>query len=267
MESSGFAPRLASRVTANVAAMQAVLPRVCFVGRETTQWREIRRNIEYRHITVCDAENVDQVLDLYSPTSLDLIIVSEHGERLLPHEVCSDLRFRGYAGSVLVITGANDRVDPILALENGADAWIPTDVDPRTAVAQIRALLRRADKLPTVASLTHGISSLRVGDCVLCTLTRECSVGGQLIHLSSREFQLLWILASRADSVVSRDELARLLGHMDALPTTRSIDCYVARVRRRLGDLYGKQIKTIRAVGYMLTVKSLASPRPVASGA
>ena len=248
---------------AHAVANRAALPRVCYVGLETAQWSEIRGSIEHRHIDVCDVLNFDQVLEQYSPASPDLIIVSETGESLPPHEVCGDLRRRGYTGSVLVITGADDPVDRILALESGADAWAPADIDSRTAVAQIRAMLRRTDKAPTATRQDENISSLRIGDCYLCSLSRECMVGGELVHLAGREFQLLWILATHAGKVVSREEVARLLGPGDVLPTSRAIDCYVARVRKRLGRSHGKYIKTIHAAGYMMCTTSLSDQMPV----
>jgi two-component system, OmpR family, response regulator RstA len=106
-----------------------------------------------------------------------------------------------------------------------------------------------------------------VGDCQLSSLSRECMIGGQLVHMAGREFQLLWILAIRAGKVVSREEMARLLGPPDVPPTGRAVDCYVARVRRRLGHSYGKYIKTIHAAGYMLCATSLADQALVVSDA
>ena len=150
---------------AQSGARRAALPRVCYVGLETAQWSNIRGSIEHRHIDVCDVLNFDQVLEQYSPTSPDLIIVSESGESLLPHEVCGDLRRRGYSGPVLVITGANDPVDRILALESGADAWASADIDPRTAVAQIRAMLRRTENALAITIQDENISSIKIGDC------------------------------------------------------------------------------------------------------
>jgi two-component system, OmpR family, response regulator RstA len=271
MEASSLATHLSASASppalAHAAARRVVHPRVCYIGHETAQWMEIRRSIEQRNIDVCDALNFDEVVEQYSRAAPDLIIVSENGESLLPHEVCSDLRRRGYSGPVLVITGANDPVDRILALENGADAWAATDIDPRTAVAQVRALLRRSDKLPTSTHQDDGVSSLKVGDCQLSSLSRECMIGGQLVHMAGREFQLLWILAIRAGKVVSREEMARLLGPPDVPPTGRAVDCYVARVRRRLGHSYGKYIKTIHAAGYMLCATSLADQALVVSDA
>lgn len=265
MESSGLAAHSSTHVSMSPTARRLVLPRICFVGHQTEQWAEIRCSIESRHIDVRDVLNFDQVLEQYSSKAPDLIIVSENGESLPPHEVCSDLRRRGYAGPVLVITGVSDPVDRILALESGADAWAPANIDPRTAVAQIRALLRRADNVSASIQEDGDTMSIKIGDCQLCNLSRECIVDGQLVHLTGREFQLLWVLAQRTGKVVSREEIARLFGADGLLPTGRAIDCCVARVRKRLGRVYRKYIKTIHGTGYMMSSTSLHNQTSVAS--
>jgi DNA-binding response OmpR family regulator len=237
---------------------QVALPRIFHVGDATAQWAEIRRSIERRYLAVCDVTNLDQVIDLDSLAAPDLIVVGDSGEASLPHEVCNDLRVRGYSGPILVITGADDPVDTILALESGADAWMPPDVDPHTAVAQIRALLRRADAAPSMAGEQNGDTDfLQVGDCVLRARSRECVIGGREVSLTECEFQLLWTLAEHAGTVVSRTELSRALGHPDASLASRVVDCHVSRLRKRMGSVYGMHIKTIRASGYMLSKRFL----------
>lgn len=245
---------------------QRALPRICHIGDETAQWSEIRRSMAQRNLGVSDSVRVDRALQRYAPDFPDLMIVSESEspQLQLPHEVCGDIRRNGYTGPILVVAGASDPVEPILALENGADAWVPMDADPRTAVAQIRALLRWFENAaPPAANQSEDAADLlRVGAFVLSYGSRECVVGGELVSLTGCEFQLLWVLAARAGTVVNRDELMHLLGQTEAQtesqPQSRSIDSCVARLRKRLGTAHGKCIKTVRSVGYMLSKTSIA---------
>lgn len=236
-------------------------PRVCHIGHATAQWMEIRRSMAQRNIEVCDVIHVDRLLERYAPQFPALIIVSESEEAQSLHEVCGGIRRDGYTGPMLAITGVNDPVDSILALESGADACVPMDADPRTAVAQIRALLRWSDNSATALRPSDNtpdlpLDMLRVGDCVLHANSRECEIGGELVKLSGGEFQLLWLLAARAGTVMTREELTSALRQNGAHPSRRSIDCYVARLRKQLGSA-GKHIKTIRSTGYLLSKRFL----------
>jgi DNA-binding response OmpR family regulator len=245
------------RFSAQTESRLVAPPRICHIGHATAQWVEIRRNMAHRNVEVCDVVDVDRLLEQYSRQTPALIIVSESEELQSPHELCGDIRRDGYTGPLMAITGANDPVDSILALESGADVCLPTDADPRAAVAQIRALLRWSDN--SMPPLNHHEDGdvLRIGDCVLRYSSRECEMGDDHVDLSGCEFQLLWKLATHAGTVVSREELRLVLGHDGSRPSSRSVDCYVARLRKQLGQTGGKHIKTIRSVGYLMSKRFL----------
>lgn len=231
-----------------------LVPRICHIGHATAQWMEIRRNMAQRNVEVFDVVDVDRLLEQYSQRTPALIIVSESEESQMPHELCGDIRRDGYTGPLMAITGAHDPVDSILALESGADVCLPTDADPRAAVAQIRALLRWSDHTaPSASEADNTDDVLRIGSLTLRYSSRECEIGDDHVDLSGCEFQLLWKLATHAGTVVSREELRLVLGHDGSRPSSRSVDCYVARLRKELGQAGGKHIKTIRSVGYLIS--------------
>ena len=79
-------------------------------------------------------------------------------------------------------------------------------------------------------------------------------MAGQLIDLTTAEFDLLWLLASRVGDVVTRDDIYRTLRGIEYDGLDRAIDLRVARLRRKLGD-EGKQprlLKSVRGIGYLL---------------
>jgi DNA-binding response OmpR family regulator len=247
-----------ARFSAQTEPRPSVPPRICHIGHATAQWMEIRRSMAHRNVEVCDVLDVDRLLEQYFVQTPALIIVSESEESQSPHELCGDIRRDGYTGPLMAITGANDPVDSILALESGADVCLPSDADPRAAVAQIRALLRWSDHSAVPANQADAAEDvLRVGDLALRYSSRECEFGSDHVDLSGCEFQLLWKLATHAGTVVSREELRLVLGHDGARPSGRSVDCYVARLRKQLGHAGGKHIKTIRSVGYLISKRFL----------
>jgi two-component system, OmpR family, response regulator RstA len=237
--------------------------RVCHIGSPTAQWTEIRRGVERRHLAASDARNVDELLDSFSLESIDLIVVSAADDSEPPHEICGEIRHRGYMKPIIVITDAGDSIDPILGLESGADAWISSDTDARMAIAQIRALLRQTQRLSVpVCSSTDPVGTLTVGNFLLCARSHELLIDEQQFYLSGAEFELLWILAENAGEVVSREDIVEILDRSQAPPKSRIINTSIARLRKRLGAPHASRIKTIRSAGYMLSVAPYINMRP-----
>lgn len=146
---------------------------------------------------------------------------------------------------VLMLTARGEDIDTVLGLELGADDYINKPVSPRVLVARLRAILRRA-QLETDKSVTELV------DLNLNETTREVSVSGEIVTLTSAEFNLLLLLIKNAGQVVTKETLAAE-GLGSALQSyDRRIETHIAQIRRKLGPLEndGERIKTIRGVGY-----------------
>ncbi len=165
-------------------------------------------------------------------------------------EVCQAVRPH-YAGPIIVLTARGSDVDHVLALEFGADDFIPKPAQPRVVLAHIKAILRRVRS----AVPPQFKSELRFGKLRIDLLSRSVFTGATELTLTTAEFDLLWLLASRAGQVLSRNDIKihlRGIGH-DGLD--RSIDMRVSRLRKLLGDDTGepKRIKTVRGRGYLFS--------------
>lgn len=225
---------------------------VVYVGKQFPRWAEIKHSLAGRRLEVIDSGDPRELLAAAALARYDLIIVGESDARREPHELCVEIRQQGYRGPLLLLTNPNDPIGRILGLENGADAWVATDADTRSCVAQMRALLRRPP--PPV----HGLpNTLRVGTFVLNPASREVAAGRTRVDLSTLEFNLLWALAQHAGEIMPREELAELMGYKVGGLENRTIDTAVSRLRHRLGEPHARQIRTIRSVGYMLCADSL----------
>ena len=151
---------------------------------------------------------------------------------------------------VLLLTARGDSVDRIVGLQIGADDYVPKPFEPREVVARIQAVLRRTRPAMESAAADDRII---VGDLVLSHRTRAATIAGQLLDLTTTEFELLEALLRSAGRVVTRDELSLVALGRDAAPFDRSIDVHLSRLRKKLGvgpDLQDR-IKTVRGSGYL----------------
>ena len=109
----------------------------------------------------------------------------------------------------------------------------------------MRAQLRVAMQAPTTV--------LRAGDIEVDLLTREVRQTGELVRLSTTEFELLVYLLSNRGRVLSREQILRAVWGYDHDPGTNVVDVYIGYLRRKLrhGD-HAAPIVTVRSVGYRL---------------
>ena len=159
---------------------------------------------------------------------------------------------------VLMLTARGDDVDRIVGLELGADDYLPKPFNPRELVARIRAILRRANPEPKPATQPAKPERLTVADVVLDFGTRTVRRNGELIDLTSVEFDLLALLLREAGRVVSREDLAKKVLGREFSPFDRSIDMHVSNLRRKIGhELNGiERIKAVRGAGYIYAAPS-----------
>jgi two-component system OmpR family response regulator/two-component system response regulator RstA len=182
---------------------------------------------------------------------LDVMLPGKDG-----FEVCRTVRPH-YAGVILMLTARDEDFDQILGLELGADDYIAKPVQPRLLLARIKALLRRAPATASAGSATESgeLTDLAFGSFHISQATRSAHLGTEPIDLTTAEFDLLWLLARHAGSILSRDDLLQQLRGIGFDGLDRSIDARISRLRKKLGDdpENPTRIKTVRAKGYLFS--------------
>lgn len=160
---------------------------------------------------------------------------------------------------ILMLTARTDDMDQVVGLEMGADDYVAKPVRPRVLLARVRALLRRAEAQTAApdTTATHA-ARLDFGDLVIDSSMREAWLNTETIDLTSAEFDLLWLLASNAGRVLTREEIFTALRGIEYDGQDRSIDVRVSRIRPKVGDdpMHPRRIKTVRSKGYLF-VKEL----------
>jgi DNA-binding response OmpR family regulator len=162
--------------------------------------------------------------------------------------ICQALRAKTSV-PILMLTARVGDESEILALQQGADDYLAKPVRPKVLLARLRVLLRRGGR-PDAASA--GV--LRVGPLRLDEGRREVSIRGDRLSLTDAEFLLLREFMVHAGTMLSRDALSLVLTGRPFDGVDRTIDQYVSRLRRKLGDSARTPsvLKTVRGVGYLL---------------
>ncbi|WP_308364830.1 MULTISPECIES: response regulator transcription factor [unclassified Microbulbifer] len=168
---------------------------------------------------------------------------------MLPHkngfEICKDVRTFCRC-PILMMTACAEEADELLSLELGADDYINKPVRPKVLLARIKALMRRSNHESGKSELTFGALTIK-------KQTKTLVFRGEPLPISSNEFDVLWLLASRAGQVIPRAELVSQLRGIDYDGFDRSIDIRISRLRKKLADDSEQpiQIKTIWGKGYV----------------
>ena len=160
-------------------------------------------------------------------------------------EVCRRLRARSDV-PIIVVTAKGEEVDRVVGLELGADDYIVKPFGFRELLARIRAVMRRA-RPGTDRAQIH------VGSLEIDVRGRRATMGDDALNLTTKEFDLLALLASEPGDVVSRQRILREVWDTEWFGPTKTVDVHVASLRKKLGD--PGWIETVRGVGLRLVAR------------
>lgn len=154
---------------------------------------------------------------------------------------------------VLMLTARGDDIDRIIGLEMGSDDYLAKPCNPRELLARLHAILRRTqitqDQTETFRSETY-----RSGDIEMTPTSRRVSKAGEILPLTSTEYNLLEVLIRNVGHVVSKETLSEQALGRKLARYDRSIDMHISKLRRKLGPGLDDQplIQTVRGMGYQL---------------
>ena len=160
-------------------------------------------------------------------------------------EVCRRLRARSDV-PIIVVTAKGEEVDRVVLLELGADDHIVKPFGFRELLARVRAVMRRARP-------GSDRSRIRVGELEIDVRGRLASLGNEPLSLTTKEFDLLALLASEPGAVVSRQRILREVWDTEWFGPTKTVDVHVASLRKKLRD--PAWIETVRGIGLRLVPK------------
>jgi two-component system alkaline phosphatase synthesis response regulator PhoP len=193
----------------------------------------------YDVVTAKDGEDALQKAKLTKP---DLIILDVMMPNKNGMEVCKILRAQPSFHETLIIflTALNDELSHVRGLEYGADDYLSKPISPKVLVTKVNSLFRRFSKSDENQVLEQGDLVIDPGQFLVI-------YKGENISLAKKEFELIYLLASRPGRVFLRNEILNQIWGADVIVGDRTIDVHIRKIRQKLGV---DCITTVKGVGY-----------------
>ena len=175
---------------------------------------------------------------------LDIMLPDEDGYRIV-RRLRSNPKTRHIP--VMMITAKTTEMDMVKGLDDGADDYIRKPFSVMELLSRVRALLRRTqEKEP---------EQLLVGKILLDNERHTVVAGERSVELTLKEYELLRYLRRNEDIVLSREAIMLSVWGVDFEGESRTVDMHIKTLRQKLGE-QGKQIRTVRGVGYAIGAES-----------
>jgi two-component system, OmpR family, alkaline phosphatase synthesis response regulator PhoP len=204
----------------------------------------LRYNLKKEGYLVVTASDGKQAIGVAEKEKPHLILLDIMMPELDGVETCRTLRGRKEFNDtpIAFLTARDEDFTQIAALDVGGDDYITKPIKPRVLVSRINALLRRSGR-----SNLDDRESIEISDLVIDKEKVLVFRGKKAIELPRKEFEILWLLASRPGRVFTREEIFDKIWGADVIVGNRTIDVHIRKLRERLGEEY---IKTMKGIGY-----------------
>jgi two-component system alkaline phosphatase synthesis response regulator PhoP len=206
----------------------------------------IQYNLVKEGYHVVTAKDGDDALSKARTARPDMILLDIMMPKKSGVEVCEILRSQSSFKDTLIVflTALNDEGSHIKGLETGADDYVAKPVSPKVLVSRVNALFRRVNKEPAE-------KVLKIENLTIDPDKFEVTVDEKDITLAKKEFELLYLLASKPGRVFLRNEILHQVWGIDVIVGDRTIDVHIRKVRQKLGlDC----ITTVKGVGYKFSL-------------
>ena len=159
-------------------------------------------------------------------------------------QACENLRENEKFNDTIImfLTARGEDFSHVAAYEAGADDYVTKPVKPKILISKVKGLLRRFKKVND-----NDINIIELNDIIIDKEKYKVYISGNNLDLPRKEFELLYLLASKPDKVFKREKIMENVWGGEVVVGDRTIDVHIRKLREKLGDKY---IKTIKGVGY-----------------
>ena len=202
----------------------------------------IKFNLDQEGYQVKTATNGSEAVKKAKKTFPHLIIMDVMMPEMDGIEACEILRKDPKFNNTIImfLTARGEDYSYVAAFDAGADDYVTKPIKPKILVSKTKALLRRLKK-------EEETEKLRFGKLIIDKEQYEVTQNGNTLSLPRKEFELLFLLASKPDKVVKREKIMEIVWGSEVVVGDRTIDVHIRKLREKIGDKY---FKTVKGVGY-----------------
>jgi DNA-binding response OmpR family regulator len=228
--------------------------RLLLVEDDTTLRQALTFNLTREGYEVAAVSDGEAALEAARNERLDLILLDVMLPGMSGVEVLRVLRRDGVSTPVIILSAKGAEIDRVVGLKIGADDYISKPFSRPELLARIEAVLRRGRRESRDQDERH--ERLHHDQIEIDVTRREVTVGGEPLHLTTKEFDLLAHMAAHPGRIFTRDQLlARIWGY-DFAGDERTVDVHVSWLRGKLRSSNGHNyFRTVRGVGYAFAPK------------
>jgi two-component system alkaline phosphatase synthesis response regulator PhoP len=165
-------------------------------------------------------------------------------------EACEKLRADQKFNDTIImfLTARGEDYSHVAAYEAGADDYVTKPVKPKVLVSKVKGLLRRLKKV-----IDNDINEIEFENIKIDREKYKVYISDKILILPRKEFELLYLLASKPDKVFKRDKIMEMVWGGEVIVGDRTIDVHIRKLREKIGDKY---FKTVKGVGYKFVIES-----------
>lgn len=207
----------------------------------------VRLYLQQEGFRVLEASDGSAALEVLGKERPDLLVLDIMLPEVDGWEVCRRVRAFSQV-PIIMLTARDAEVDRIVGLEIGADDYLVKPFSPRELVARVKAVLRRAQ----AEQPAETVKQLQVDDLSIDPARRKVTRGKQEINLTTKEFDLLYLLAVNRGIVFTRERLLERVWGYNYAGDTRTVDVHLRHLREKLEKDPGQPayLLTVWGVGY-----------------
>jgi DNA-binding response OmpR family regulator len=234
----------------NVPVASLSRRRILIVEDEPDIARGLRDALEFEQFEVTTTGHGREGVKHVRERGVDLVILDLMLPDINGFSVCEEIRKIQPVVPIIMLTARSQEVDKIRGLEVGADDYVTKPFSIGELVARINAMFRRLHR----ASAPE--DAIRIGEVVIYPRRHELIRNKRTVPLSFYEVEIVRLLHERAGQPVSREEILEKIWGVSMHSTTRSVDNFVVKLRKKIEDNASKprHIVTIYGTGYKLVV-------------
>ncbi|HBW81238.1 MAG TPA: DNA-binding response regulator [Sphingobacterium sp.] len=203
-------------------------------------------NLNREGYQVSTAQNGEEAINVAKQVNPDRIILDVMMPKMDGIEACRIMRAMPEFKSTFMVflTARSEEYSEIAGFHVGADDYIAKPIKPRALMSRINAILRRNASEESDAAVQDKIE---IADLVIDRDSFLVYKGEQKIVLAKKEFELLYLLASKPNKVFTREQILKSIWEDSVVVTNRTIDVHIRKLREKIGDDY---VTTVKGVGY-----------------